>query len=93
MTDAPTPSDYDIEDGWDDDGGLEQCAHCERQFSGEGGYHGTVYDQAGREYEYFLNTDSGNAPFFCPDCWPELKANRRARENQSLAAFEGGDQA
>lgn len=91
MTDAPFPSDYDAEDGFD--GGLELCPHCDRQISGEGGHHDTVYDQQGRRYEYFLNTDPGQGPFFCPDYWPELETNQRASENQSLGAFQGGDSA
>lgn len=93
MTESPVPSDYDTEDGWNKDSGLEYCPHCEKQFGAEGGYHGTVYDQSGRRYEYFLNTEAGNGPFFCPDCWDELRVNQRAQENQSLAAFNQGDPA
>jgi hypothetical protein len=86
MTDAPLPSDYSIEDGFSENG-MEKCPHCEQQFGGESGHHGTVYDQQGREYEYFLNTDSGKGPFFCPECWPELEANRNAEQNHGLGDF------
>lgn len=86
MTDA-LPSDYDKEDGYNPDNGLEHCPLCEQQFGGQGGHLGEVYDQNGRRFEHFMNTDSTKGPFFCPDCWPELERNQKQSENKSLGEF------
>lgn len=85
----PTPQDYDSEDGWGQDG-LEQCPHCERQLSGESGWHGRVFDQQGHEFDHLLNTEPGNGPFFCEDCWQELRVNVLQQENATLREY-GGD--
>jgi hypothetical protein len=86
MTDGTLPSDYDASDGMGDNG-IEQCPHCGQSYSPNGGHTGPVYDDRGREYETHLDTDPGDAPFFCPDCWPELEANRKASENKQLEDF------
>jgi uncharacterized Zn ribbon protein len=83
------PSDYDSDDGWGDNG-LEQCPHCGDQLGGESGRHEDVYDQRGRHFEHFLDTDSSKGPFFCPDCWEELDRNRKAAENDTLEAYTDG---
>lgn len=80
------PSDYTAEDGCKDNG-TEKCPHCGLEYSGEGGYHATVFDQQGREYANFLDTDPGKGPFFCPECWDELETNKKASENQSLGDY------
>lgn len=81
------PEDYNGSDGWNDDQGCEQCPHCGTLYSPNSGHIGPVYDSAGREYEYYLDTDPGNGPFFCPDCWPELEANRKQAANHTLGEF------
>lgn len=86
MTDT-LPSDYDTQDGWDDDNGIDVCPHCELVYSPNGGHMGEVFDQSGRKYEHYLNTEPGDGPFFCPDCWDELETNRKASENNSLEDF------
>lgn len=91
MTDA-LPSDFGHEDGWNDESGHEECPVCGLTMGTENGYHEDVYDKHGRHYEFFLNTDAGDGPFFCPDCWPQLEANKKASENQTLADFVSGDQ-
>jgi len=83
------PSDYDGDDGWGENG-LEQCPHCGDQLGGEAGRHEDVYDQRGRHFEYFLDTDSSKGPFFCPECWEELDRNRKAAKNDSLEAYTDG---
>jgi hypothetical protein len=83
------PSDYDSDDGWGDNG-LEQCPHCGDQLGGESGRHEDVYDQRGRHFEYFLDTDSSKGPFFCPDCWDELDRNQKAEQNDTLEAYTDG---
>lgn len=83
----PTTDDYDKSDGWSDEQGCEICPHCELLYSGNGGYMGTVYDSRGRQYEHFYDTDPGQGPFFCPDCFEELDTNRKAAENATLEGF------
>ena len=85
--DVTTPDDYDASDGYDDERGLECCAHCQMAFGGQSGHHGAVYTKAGRRFEAFFNSDPMDAPLFCPDCWDELDANRRAVENHGLGDF------
>jgi len=81
------PDDYDKADGFNDQQGIEQCPHCETVYSPNGGYAGPVYDQRGREFEYHIDTEPGQGPFFCEDCWPELATNQKQAENQSLGDF------
>lgn len=81
------PQDYDKDDGYDDEQGFEKCPHCGQKLGTETGHLGTVYDQRGREYEHFHNTDPGQGPFFCPDCWPELERNEKQSENTALEEF------
>ena len=81
------PSDYDKDDGWNEQNGLEECPHCGKQLGGETGHHGEVYDANGRRYDHLLNTEPGNGPFFCPECWPELKANKNAQEHKTLDKY------
>ncbi|WP_311171776.1 hypothetical protein [Halobellus ordinarius] len=94
MTDGDTavPSDYDTDDGWTDDG-LEQCPHCETTLAPQTGKHAPVYDGRGRKFDTIYDTDPNNGPFYCADCWPELEANQKASENQSLGRFatDGGE--
>jgi len=87
MTRPPMPSDYDREDGLSDDTLLEQCPHCERTYSGNGGYLGPVYDDRGREFTTYLDTDPKQGPFYCEECWPELLRNRKQSKNHSLGDF------
>lgn len=84
---AKTPDDYDIDDGYNSDSGLEECPHCDTHYSLNGGYTGTVYDQQGREFDIFLDADPEQGPFFCPGCWDELETNRKREENNSLEAW------
>ena len=86
MTDK-TPSDYDRDDGWSESRGVEICPECTIIFSANGGYTGPVYDQNGRQYDHHMNTDPGDGPFFCPDCWEILEANRKAAENKSIEDY------
>lgn len=88
MSDTTLPSDYDTGDGWNEEQGCEQCPHCGTVYSPNSGHVGPVYDSDGREYEFHLDTDPGDGPFFCPDCWDELDANRRATENRQLTEYQ-----
>lgn len=81
------PSDYEREDGWDADRALNLCPHCETIYSGNGGYLGPVYNQDGKEFETYLDTDPNKGPWFCRDCWDELEANRKQAENAQLGEF------
>lgn len=86
MTDK-TPSDYEIDAGWSDSKGAEICPECRIVYSPNGGYTGTVYDRQGRRYEYHSDTAPKDGPFFCPDCWEILEANRKASENKSIEDY------
>jgi len=86
MSDKTLAEDYDPDDGFVEVG-LEQCPHCEIEYSANGGHIGTVYDGRGREYDNYLDTDPMDGPFFCPDCWKELEANRKATENKTLTEW------
>lgn len=81
------PNDYDPSDGFNDSKGCEQCPHCNRIYSSNGGYIGPVYDQQGTRYEFWHDTNPSESPFFCPDCWEELDANRKREENESLTEW------
>jgi hypothetical protein len=86
----PTPQDYDSEDGWDDDHGIEQCPHCECIWSGNGGMLGPAFTQDGRKFELYLDASPGEGPFFCEDCWQELRINERQQANATLGEYGGG---
>lgn len=86
MSDS-TPDDFSPESGWDDDRGVELCPVCERTLGAETGYHGEVFDQDGNRYEFFLDTDPAEMPFFCADCWADLEANQRASEHKQLTEW------
>lgn len=86
MTDE-TPSDYDKDDGWSESKGVEICPHCEIIYSPSGGYSDSVYDKRRRQYEHHLDTDPGDGPFFCPECWDELQTNQKASENKSIEEY------
>lgn len=92
MSDAPTPLDYDAEDGYNDEQGCEQCPHCEVIYSANSGYFDTVYGSDGTEYESNYAADPMDGPFFCKRCWPEIRANVRAAQNRGLDEFTGGDE-
>lgn len=81
-----TADDYDPADGVADNG-IDHCAHCETSLSPER-YHDDVYDQSGRSYDILTNTDANNRPFFCADCWPELRRNERMQTNANLGDFQ-----
>lgn len=85
--DRPTPSDYDADDGLQDNL-LEKCPHCDCQLGGAAAYMGPVYDSDGTEYKYITATDPADRPFFCANCWPELEANRRKAKNTSLTEYQ-----
>jgi hypothetical protein len=93
MADSTTdklPEHFDSSDGWSDKAaGLEQCPVCERVYSPNGGYTGPVYDETGTRYETHLDTEPGQGPYFCMACWPELEANRKAKENKTLGEYNG----
>ena len=84
----PIPSDYDKDDGWNEQNGLEECPHCGTLYSGNGGYTSTVYDQNGRRYEHHGDSDPMDGPFFCESCWDELEANKNAQEHKTLGEYE-----
>lgn len=81
-----TPQDFKPSDSQGDNG-LEICAVCWEQLGGEGGHHGEVYTQSGKRYENFYDSEPGEAPFFCPECWPKVQAARKAEENKTLGEF------
>lgn len=82
------PSDYDADDGWNDQQGIEMCPHCEQIYSPNGGYTDTVYDQNGTKYSHNLATDPADGPFFCESCWNELQANKNAQEHKTFDKYE-----
>jgi hypothetical protein len=88
MSNQPLPDDYDANDGFDEDYGVEQCPHCEKLFTPNGGHTGPVFDQRGREYDCHLDTNPGDGPFFCPTCWHNLEANRNASNHRQLTEFQ-----
>ena len=82
-----TPEDYDHEDGFHVESGLERCPHCKQRYSSNGLYTGPIYDQDGTEYDHYLDSDPMDGPFFCADCWVELDTNRKASEHKSLSEW------
>jgi len=44
-------------------------------------------DAAGTEYELYTESDPGDGPFFCEDCWTELRVNQKQQENATLGEF------
>lgn len=83
-----TPADYDRGDGFNKENGLEECPHCDKLYCANGGYIGEVYDKQGQKHESFLDTNPADGPFFCPDCWAELDANKKASEHYQLTEFQ-----
>jgi hypothetical protein len=86
MIDAKPPSEYDQADSIRDNG-ISECAECGLTFSGESGQHGETYTAEGNRYDHFLDTDPGEAPFFCPECWESVDAARKAEENRSVTEW------
>lgn len=84
-----TPSDYEPGDSWDDYRGINICAHCERSLTGHR-YAGAVFTPDGTRYASLYDTDPDQLPLFCEKCWEKLEANRKARDNRSLADFDAG---
>jgi len=80
-----TPNDYEPSDGVGYNG-IDECPHCGQSLHPED-HAGIVYDSDGVEYEHITETDPTDRPFFCPNCWDELEANRKAQENQQLGDF------
>lgn len=80
-----TPDDYQASDGVDD-ALVDQCPHCERSLHPDI-YHGLVYKSDGTEYEHIMDTDAIDRPFFCPDCFKELDANRKANQHKTLGEY------
>jgi hypothetical protein len=87
MTDGTLLSDYDRSDGWNANRGLNLCPHCERLYSGNGGYIGPVFNQDGREFETYFDTDPSKGPWFCKSCWTELERNQKQDENRTLTEW------
>lgn len=87
MTDAPTPDDYDREDGYNARRGLWNCPHCDVIYSANGGYIGRVYGQDGTRYADPMETKPGDGPYFCADCWDVLVSNRRRQGNRSIEDY------
>lgn len=88
MAELTLPSDYDKDDGWNDTKGCDQCPHCETIWSMNGGMQGPAYDSTGQRYKIYLDSDPADGPFFCQECWNELKTNRKRANNQTLGDFE-----
>lgn len=88
VLDPVTPGDYDASDGFNEENGLEHCPHCGKQFGGQSGHLGEVFDSEGNRYEHFYNSPPGQSPFFCPECWEELEANQKQSENRALGDFD-----
>lgn len=82
-----TPNDYDASDGWDDEEGAECCPHCGQVWHMESGAKGPVFTNDGREYEYYTESDPGDGPFFCADCYADLDANRKRQQHRTLGEF------
>ena len=85
-TNDPTPSDFDPGDSLAENA-VDQCAHCQAEFSPNGGYSGTIYDKHGNYYDHIMETDVTDRPLFCEPCYTELENNRRQQENASLGDF------
>jgi hypothetical protein len=81
-TERDLPSDYDAADSFDE--GTDICARCDHEFKP---IDETVVNSNGTEYDHLMDTDPGDAPFFCLGCWDELEANRKATENQTLTEW------
>lgn len=84
MTDDDT--DFGASDSWADNG-LNCCANCEMQLGGQGGHFGEIVTEAGVRYDDIYESDPDEAPFFCPDCWREVRTQVRAERNQSINDF------
>lgn len=82
-----TPDDYDAGDGWDETTASECCPHCETVWSPNGGMIGPAFDASGTKHESYFDTDPGDGPFFCEDCWKELDANRKRDQHRTLGEF------
>jgi hypothetical protein len=85
-TDTPTVDDYTAADAVGD-GLIDRCAHCEQSFHPQS-YHGEIVDTDGSHYDHLSQTDPGDRPFFCPECYEELKANEHRKTHQTLGEFQ-----
>lgn len=85
MTDlaGKTVADYERADSAVDNG-LECCAACGVTLGIHGPRTGPIFDADGREYESFYDTDPLDGPWFCEECYPTLRANKKRQENRAL---------
>ena len=88
MTEKPTPDDYDADDGFDEEQGLDKCPHCDTTYSMNSSFYGPVWDQNGDRYETYVETDPTEGPWFCAHCWPELDTNRKQTEHKTLGEYQ-----
>lgn len=69
---------------------LEQCPGCGTSLDPR--WHtGPVYEPTGvdsaREYEHLMETDPGDGPFWCPDCWNQHYQEVQAETHRTLSEF------
>lgn len=79
--------DYDVEDGWDEERGLQMCPECGRRYSGNGLYWGPVYDTDGDRYDSYLDPEWQDGPFLCADCFTRFRTEYRRETNETLRRY------
>lgn len=77
------PGEYEPSDSRGGDG-EECCAACGYDYWGS---KRELFTADGTKHANLLDTDPGDKPFFCPDCWPRVDAERKRRENKTLGEY------
>lgn len=78
-----------------DEDGLEQCPVCGTRLDNR--FHtGRVVEPTGptsaRVYDHLLETDPGDAPFYCGECWDSHRTEQAERTHRSLSEFGTEDE-
>lgn len=78
-----------------DEHGLEQCPVCGTSLDTRW-HRGTVVQPTGPtsciEYDYLLETDPGDGPFYCGECWQEHYTDVMEQTHHTLSEFGSTDE-
>lgn len=88
MPDVKPIEDYHKHDRFDDEGNtIEKCPICGTLLDIRW-HDDEVYDSDGTEYDHIMETDPGDGPFYCPECWKQYQVTRARHLHATLDQYE-----